>query len=138
MAAVAKLFVWATVGVVVASAVAIAFTETKLSGVADELADWTGMGEVVAGALFIGAATSLPEAITSMTAAAQAAPRLLPIAVLAKMVKRTTATPSFNSDLPSTTVSRFFGRPTFDRITRGRRSDRLRRLAPRTARLARA
>ena len=32
------------------------------------------------------------------------------------MVKRTTATPSLSSDSPSTTVSRFLGKPIFDRI----------------------
>lgn len=76
MPAIADLSLWATVGVFVASAAAIAFAGTKLSGVADKLADRTGMGEVVAGALFVGAATSLPGAITSMTTAAQGAPGL--------------------------------------------------------------
>jgi cation:H+ antiporter len=59
-----------------ASAVAIAIAGWRLSGVADELADRTGMGEVVAGALFVGAATSLPGAITSVSTAAQGAPDL--------------------------------------------------------------
>src|SRR5512132_970958 len=43
---------------------------------------------------------------------------LLPIAMPAKMVKRTTATPSLSRDSPSTTVSRFFGKPIFERIAR--------------------
>jgi cation:H+ antiporter len=64
---------WAIFVLFVASAAAIAFAGAKLSGVADKLADRTGMGEVVAGALFVGAATSLPGAITSMTTAAQGA-----------------------------------------------------------------
>lgn len=73
MPSVADLSLWAVVALFVASAAAIAFAGTKLSGVADKLADRTGMGEVVAGALFVGAATSLPGAITSMTTAAQGA-----------------------------------------------------------------
>jgi cation:H+ antiporter len=64
---------WVIVVLFLASAAAIAFAGTKLSVVADKLADRTGMGEVVAGALFVGAATSLPGAITSMTTAAQGA-----------------------------------------------------------------
>jgi cation:H+ antiporter len=67
---------WATVALFLASAAAIAVAGTKLSGIADKLADRTGMGEVVAGALFVGAATSLPGAITSVTAAAQGAAQL--------------------------------------------------------------
>ena len=67
MPAIADLSLWAIVTLFLASAAAIAFAGTKLSGVADQLADRTGMGEVVAGALFVGAATSLPGAITSMT-----------------------------------------------------------------------
>ena len=66
---------WA-IGVFVICVAAVAFAGTRLSLVADKLADHTGMGEVVAGALFIGAATSLPGAITSMATAAQGAPGL--------------------------------------------------------------
>jgi len=70
---VADLSLWTSVVLFVASAAAITFAGTKLSGVADKLAVRTGMGEVVAGALFVGAATSLPGAITSMTTGAQGA-----------------------------------------------------------------
>jgi cation:H+ antiporter len=70
---IADLPLWAIVALFVASAAAIAFAGAKLSRVADKLADRTGMGEVVAGALFLGAATSLPGAITSMATAAQGA-----------------------------------------------------------------
>lgn len=66
----------AIVIIFIVSAGAIAFAGTRLSKVADKLADRTGMGEVVAGALFVGAATSLPGAITSITTAAQGAPGL--------------------------------------------------------------
>ncbi|MDC7785288.1 sodium:calcium antiporter [Rhodoplanes sp. TEM] len=76
MPGIADLSLAATIGVFVASAAAIAFAGARLSGVADKLADRTGMGEVMAGALFVGAATSLPGAITSVTTAAQGAPQL--------------------------------------------------------------
>ena len=58
------------VGLFLAAAAVIGLAGTKLAGIADKLADRTGMGEVIAGALFIGASTSLPGAITSMAVAA--------------------------------------------------------------------
>jgi len=67
---------WGLVAVFVLSATAICIAGTRLSYVADELADRTGLGEVIAGALFVGAATSLPGAITSVSTAAQGAPEL--------------------------------------------------------------
>ena len=66
----------AVIAVFIAATVVIGVAGTRLSEVADELADRTGMGEVVAGALFVGAATSLPGAITSITTATQGAPGL--------------------------------------------------------------
>jgi cation:H+ antiporter len=67
---------WAIIAVFVAAATAITFAGIRLAKVADKLADRTGMGEVVAGALFVGAATSLPGAITSITTALKDAPGL--------------------------------------------------------------
>lgn len=55
-----SLPLWPTTLIFLASALVIGIAGWRLSGVADELADRTGMGEVVAGALFVGAATSLP------------------------------------------------------------------------------
>jgi cation:H+ antiporter len=55
---------------------AIAFAGTRLAHVADALADRTGMGEIIAGAIFVGASTSLPGVITSVTTAWQAHPQL--------------------------------------------------------------
>lgn len=72
----ADLSLTAAIVIFAAAAAAIAVAGVRLSWVADELADRTGLGEVVAGALFVGAATSLPGAITSVTAAAQGAPSL--------------------------------------------------------------
>ena len=52
------------------SAVVIALIGSRLSGVADRLADKTGLGEALVGALLLGATTSLPGIVTSATAAA--------------------------------------------------------------------
>ncbi|MEI4469716.1 sodium:calcium antiporter [Frigidibacter sp. MR17.24] len=62
---------WALAGLFVLSAAVIALAGTRLAHVADALADRTGLGEIVAGALFVGAATSLPGAVTSVTTALQ-------------------------------------------------------------------
>lgn len=67
---------WTVIAVFIASAGAIMFAGFRLAWVADELADRTGMGEVIAGALFVGAATSLPGAITSVSTAIQGAPSI--------------------------------------------------------------
>ncbi|MEQ8404387.1 MAG: hypothetical protein RKE49_04755 [Oceanicaulis sp.] len=56
-------------GVLVASALVILLAGSKLAGKADELADATGWGEAITGAVFLGAATSLPGIITSVTTA---------------------------------------------------------------------
>lgn len=67
---------WAVLAVFAVAAAAITLVGMKLSRLADTLADRTGMGEVMAGALFVGATTSLPGLITSATTAAQNAPAL--------------------------------------------------------------
>ena len=72
----AGLPLWAVIGIFVMAATAICVAGVRLAHVADALADRTGMGEVVAGALFVGAATSLPGAITSISTAAQGASEL--------------------------------------------------------------
>lgn len=61
-------FGW-VVGIFVAAAVAIGLAGWKLSQLADQLADRTGLGEAVAGALFLGATTSLSGTVTTVTAA---------------------------------------------------------------------
>ncbi|WP_121968658.1 hypothetical protein [Leptolyngbya sp. BC1307] len=48
----------------------------KMTKVADRLADKTGLGEAVMGALFLGGTTSLPGVVTSVTAAATGHPEL--------------------------------------------------------------
>lgn len=51
-------------------ALVIAVTGTRISAIVDALADRTGLGEAVAGAICLGAATSLSGAVLSVTAAA--------------------------------------------------------------------
>lgn len=60
-----------TAAIFAGCALAIAFAGAQLARIADELADRTGMGEIVAGAVFVGASTSLPGSITSITTAAE-------------------------------------------------------------------
>ncbi|NJN18002.1 MAG: sodium:calcium antiporter [Oscillochloris sp.] len=66
----------ATIGVFVAAAIVIAVAGSRLAMLADRLADRTGMGEAIAGAVFLGASTSLSGVITSVTAAAGGLPQL--------------------------------------------------------------
>lgn len=60
----------------VLAAIVIAVVGTRMAAVADRLADKTGMGEAVMGALFLGGATSLSGLVTSITAAAREMPEL--------------------------------------------------------------
>jgi len=54
----------------------IAVVGVRLTRVADQLADKTGLGEAMTGALFLGGITSLPGIVTSVTAAATDHPEL--------------------------------------------------------------
>lgn len=72
----AEAALWIPASILAAAALAIAFAGVRLSGVANMLADRTGMGEIMAGALFVGAATSLPDLVTSASAALQDRPNL--------------------------------------------------------------
>jgi cation:H+ antiporter len=67
---------WLVVALMAGAALVIGVAGTRLAGVADQLADRTGMGEIVAGAVFVGASTSLPGLITSIVTAAQGYPVL--------------------------------------------------------------
>jgi cation:H+ antiporter len=63
---------WSTEGLITAFVVAAAFIAlggTRMAGLADRLADRTGMGEAMMGALFLGVSTSLPGITASVTAA---------------------------------------------------------------------
>lgn len=60
----------------VLGAVAIAVVGTRMTVLADRLADRTGLGEAFVGTLFLGAATSLPGITASVTAAVAGAPQM--------------------------------------------------------------
>eukprot|EP00913_Durusdinium_trenchii_P010919 g10248.t1 len=57
--------------VFVTSAIAIAIAGVRAAGYADRLADRTGMGEALAGTVFLGFLTALPGLLASVTAAAK-------------------------------------------------------------------
>jgi len=67
---------WLLFAVLVLSAAAVVVAGYRVAKTADALADRTGLGEIIAGALFVGASTSLPGAITSVSTAAQGFPSL--------------------------------------------------------------
>lgn len=60
---------WINIALFLASAGCIAYVGTKLTAIADRLADVTGLGEALMGAVFLGACTSLPGITASVTAA---------------------------------------------------------------------
>ena len=62
-------YVW-VVAIFVTAAAVIGTAGWRLAWLADRLADRTGFGEAVTGALFLGASPSLPGTVTSVTAAA--------------------------------------------------------------------
>lgn len=66
-----------TAGITIAMAAAtVALAGWRMAKLADALADRTGLGEAVVGALFLGAATSLPGIVTSAAAASDGYPDL--------------------------------------------------------------
>ncbi|MBP0447543.1 hypothetical protein J8J14_22550 [Roseomonas sp. SSH11] len=72
----ASVPLWVPIAMLVVTAAAIGYAGVRLAAVADVLADRTGLGEVIAGAIFVGGATSLPGIITSVSTAAQGHPTL--------------------------------------------------------------
>lgn len=66
----------AVVGLFVLAAAVIAVAGTRLTKDADRLADLTGWGEAVVGAVLLGAVTSLAGVVTTLTAAAGGHPQL--------------------------------------------------------------
>lgn len=67
---------WISVAVFAVSAVIICGAGILLTSRADRLADVTGLGEAIAGAILLGAATSLSGIVTSATAAWEGHPQL--------------------------------------------------------------
>ncbi len=64
-----EVALWGLAAVLGASALVILLAGSALAGKADRLADETGWGEAIVGAVFLGAATSLPGIITSVATA---------------------------------------------------------------------
>jgi cation:H+ antiporter len=62
---------WAIIALFLAAAFVIAAGGTRMTRAADRLADLTGIGEALFGAVLLGGATSLPGIITSVATAAQ-------------------------------------------------------------------
>lgn len=62
---------WANVIAFLIAATAIGWVGSRLAGLADKLADRTGLGEAVTGTLFLGLITALPGLTASITAAIQ-------------------------------------------------------------------
>ncbi|MEJ1154457.1 hypothetical protein [Microbacterium marmarense] len=60
---------WPSVIALAVAVIVIVFAGSRLARTADELADRTGLGEAVAGAVFLGAVTSLPGIVTTATGA---------------------------------------------------------------------
>ncbi|GAA1466386.1 sodium:calcium antiporter [Microbacterium thalassium] len=60
---------WPSVLALAGAVIIIIFAGSRLARAADEIADRTGIGEAVAGAVFLGAVTSLPGIVTTATGA---------------------------------------------------------------------
>lgn len=67
---------WINIGLFIIAAFVIGVVGTRLARVADRIADKTGWGEALVGAIFLGGSTSLSGIVTSVTAAAQGHPEL--------------------------------------------------------------
>jgi cation:H+ antiporter len=67
---------WLQFGGFFSAAAVIAWSGTQLAGFGDRLADRTGLGEAVTGALFLGLTTALPGLTASITAALDGRPAL--------------------------------------------------------------
>ena len=62
---------WPSILALLAAVIVVIFAGSRLARTADELADRTGLGEAIAGAVFLGAVTSLPGIVTTATGALQ-------------------------------------------------------------------
>jgi len=67
---------WLNILVFVGGALGIGFAGTRLAGLADRLADRTGLGEAIVGGLLLGVSTSLAGIAASVTAAIENHPAL--------------------------------------------------------------
>jgi cation:H+ antiporter len=62
--------------VVIGAAAVIVLAGPRMVGLADRLADVTGLGEALVGAVLVGAATSLPDTVATITPATRGLPDL--------------------------------------------------------------
>jgi cation:H+ antiporter len=67
---------WVVIALFAAAAVVIAAGGTRMTRTADHLADLTGLGEAIFGAVLLGGATSLPGIITSVATAYEGFPQI--------------------------------------------------------------
>lgn len=65
---------WGDIALFLVAAAAIGVSGVKAAGLADRVADRTGMGEAVTGTVFLGFLTALPGLLASITAAAKGLP----------------------------------------------------------------
>jgi cation:H+ antiporter len=66
---VAALPLWTIIALFLVAAITLMLVGSRFAGVVDEIADRTGIGEAIAGAVLLGATTSLPGLMTSVIAA---------------------------------------------------------------------
>ena len=71
MISLADIPLWGAIAVFILAALVIGVAGTRMAGVADRLADRTGIGEALFGGVLLGGSTSLPGIVASTTAAAQ-------------------------------------------------------------------
>ncbi len=69
--AIASLPLWSILGLFLICALVIGFAGTRLATIALKLAERTGMGQIIAGAVFVGMSTSLPGSVLSVVTAWQ-------------------------------------------------------------------
>lgn len=67
---------WGDIAIFVAAGVVIGLAGVKATGLADRLADRSGMGEAVTGTIFLGFLTALPGLLASIVAAAKGHPAM--------------------------------------------------------------
>ncbi len=73
---IAYILIHMSIIIFIASALTIGFVGTKMAGFADQLADRTGLGEAMAGAVLLGASTSIPGITASVVSAIDGFPSM--------------------------------------------------------------
>lgn len=102
---------WLNVALFGAAAGAIWMAGTRLSRYADEIADRTGVGKAFIGALLLGGITSLPEAATTVTAAATGSAPLAVNNILGGVAMQITVLAVADAVVPSSALAARVGKP---------------------------